>query len=198
VQSVVRPGGNITGVAFTSTEATYSEMLEALKEVVPTATRVAVLLGQANPVTIQAIESAIRGLKITVEPHTATEPEHLEAALAAVRRSKVDALFVPPSGLAYQYRKKIVDFAASSRLPAVYPFSEAVEEGGLLSFGASQVGMARQAASFVSRILRGSRPGELPVDQPTKYDLLINLKTAKALGLTIPPSLLARADQVIE
>jgi putative tryptophan/tyrosine transport system substrate-binding protein len=198
VQSVVRPGDNITGVAFTSTEATYSKTLEILKEAVPTARRVAVLLGQANPVTMQAIESAIRGLKITVEPHTATEPEHLDAALTAIRRSKADALYVPPSGLAYQYRKKIVDFAASSRLPGVYPFSESVEDGGLLSFGASQVGMARQAASFVVRILRGARPGELPVEQPTKYDLLINLKTAKALGLTIPPSLLLRADQVIE
>jgi putative tryptophan/tyrosine transport system substrate-binding protein len=147
---------------------------------------------------MQAIESAIRGLKITVEPHTATEPEHLDAALAAIKRSKVDALYVPPSGLTYQYRKKIVDFAANSRLPAAYPFSEAVEEGGLLSFGASQVGMARQAAGFVARILRGAKPGKLPVEQPTKYDLVINLKTANALGLTIPPSLLARADQIIE
>jgi ABC-type uncharacterized transport system substrate-binding protein len=198
VQSVVRPGGNITGVAFTSTEATYSKTLEVLKEAVPTAARVAVLLGQAFPLTMQAIESAIRGLKITLEQHTATEPEHLDAALAAIKRSKVDALYVPPSGLAYQYRKKVVDFAANSRLPAVYPFSEAVEEGGLLSFGASQVRMAQQAAGFVARILRGARPGDLPVEQPTKYDLLINLKTAKALGLTIPPSLLARADQIIE
>jgi ABC-type uncharacterized transport system substrate-binding protein len=198
VQSVVRPGGNMTGVAFTSDEATYSKTLEILKEAVPMATRVAVLLGQANPVTMEAIDAAIRGLKIKVEPHVATEPEHLDAALTAVRRSKVDALYVPPSGLTYQYRKQIVSFAASSRLPTIYPFSEAVEEGGLLSFGASQVGMAQQAAGFVARILRGARPGDLPVEQPTKYDLLINLKTAKALGLTIPPSLLARADQIIE
>ena len=186
VQSVAHPGGNITGVAFTATEATYSKTLEILKEVVPTARRVAVLLGQANPVTTQAIESAVRGLKITVEPHMATEPEHLDAALAAIR------------GLTYQHRKKIVDFAAGSRLPTVYPFREAVDDGGLLSFGASQIGMARQAASFVARILKGARPGELPVEQPTTYELIINLKTAKALGLTIPPSLLQRADQVIE
>jgi putative ABC transport system substrate-binding protein len=198
VQSVVRPGGNITGVAFTSTEATYSKTLEILKEVVPTARRVAILLGQANPVTMQAIESAVRGLKITVEPHMATEPEHLDAALAAIKRSTAEALYVPPSGLAYQHRKKIVDFAAGSRLPTVYPFREAVDDGGLLSFGASQIGMARQAASFVARILKGARPGELPVEQPTTYELVINLKTAKALGLTIPPSLLLRADQVIE
>jgi ABC-type uncharacterized transport system substrate-binding protein len=198
VQSVVRPGGNITGVAFTSTEATYSKTLEILKEAVPTANRVAVLLGQANPVTMQAIDLAIRGLKITVEPHTAAEPEHLDGALAAIGGSKADAMYVPPSGLAYQHRRKIIDFAARSRLPTVYPFRESVEEGGLLSFGASQAGMARQAASFVARILQGARPGELPVEQPTQYDLLINLKTAKALGLTIPPSLLARADQVIK
>jgi putative ABC transport system substrate-binding protein len=169
----------MTGVAFTSDEATYSKTLEILKEAVPTAARVAVLLGQANSVTMEAIDAAILGLKIKVEPHVATEPEHLDAALTAVRRSKVDALYVPPSGLTYQYRKKIVSFAASSRLPTVYPFSEAVEEGGLLSFGASQVGMAQQAAGFVARILRGARPGDLPVEQPTKYDLLINLKTAK-------------------
>jgi putative ABC transport system substrate-binding protein len=198
VQNVAHPGGNITGVAFTATEATYSKTLEILKEVVPTAKRVAVLLGQANPVTMQAIESAVRGLKITVEPHIATEPEHLDAALAAIRRSMVEALYVPPSGLTYQHRKKIVDFAAGSRLPTVYPFREAVDDGGLLSFGASQIGMARQAASFVARILKGARPGELPVEQPTTYELFINLKTAKALGLTIPPSLLQRADQVIE
>jgi putative tryptophan/tyrosine transport system substrate-binding protein len=198
VQSVVRPGGNITGVAFTSTEATYGKTLEILKEAVPTARRVTVLLGQTNPVTMQAIESAVRGLKITVEPHIATEPEHLDAALAAIRRSTVDAMYVPPSGLAYQHRKKIVDFSASSRLPTIYPFREAVDDGGLLSFGASQVGMARQAASFVVRILKGARPGELPVEQPTTYELLINLKTAKALNLTLPRLLLLRADQVIE
>jgi putative ABC transport system substrate-binding protein len=198
VQSVVRPGGNITGVAFTSTEATYSKTLEILKEAVPGARRVAVLLGQANPVTMQAIESAVRGLKITVEPHMATEPEHLDATLAAIRRSAADAMYVPPSGLAYQHRKKIVDFSAGSRLPTVYPFREAVDDGGLLSFGASQVGMARQAASFVARILKGARPGELPVEQPTTYELLVNLKTANALGLTLPRSLLLRADVVIE
>ncbi len=198
VQSVVRPGANITGVAFTSTEATYSKTLEVLREVVPTARRVAILLGQANPVTMEAIKSAVQGLKMIVEPHMATEPEHLDAALAAIRRSKVDAMYVPPSGLAYQHRKKIVAFSASSRLPAAYPFREAVDDGGLVSFGASQIAMARQAASFVVRILKGARPETLPVEQPTIYELLINLKTAKALGLTIPPSLLARADQVIE
>ena len=198
VQSVARPGGNITGVAFTATEATYGKTLEILKEAVPAAKRVAVLLGQANPVTMQAIESAVRVLKITVEPHMATEPEHLDAALAAIRRSTVDAMYVPPSGLTYQHRKKIVDFAASSRLPTVYPFREAVDDGGLLSFGASQIGMARQAASFVARILKGARPGELPVEQPTTYELLVNLKTAKALNLTLPRSLLLRADHVIE
>jgi putative tryptophan/tyrosine transport system substrate-binding protein len=198
VQSVVRPGGNITGVAFTSTEATYSKTLEILKEVVPTARRVAVLLGQAYPGTMQAIESAVRGLKITMEPHMATEPEHIDPALAAIRRSTVDAMYVPPSGVTYQHRKRIVDFSASSRLPTVYPFREAVDDGGLLSFGASQLGMARQAASFVVRILKGARPGELPVEQPTTYELVINLKTAKALGLTIPPSVQLRADQVIE
>jgi putative ABC transport system substrate-binding protein len=198
VQSVARPGGNITGVAFTSTEATYSKTLEILKEAVPAARRVAVLLGQANPVTMKAIESAVRSMKIKVEPHLATEPEYLDATLAAIRQSKVDAMYVPPSGLTYQHRKKIVDFSAGSRLPTVYPFREAVDDGGLLSFGASQVGMARQAASFVVRILRGARPGELPVEQPTTYELLINLKTAKALNLTLPRSLLLRADHVIE
>ena len=198
VQSVVRPGGNITGVAFTSTEATYSKTLEILKEAVPTAGRVAVLIGQANPVTMQAVDVAIRGLKITVEPHTAAEPEHLDRAFAAITRSNADAMYVPPSGLVYQYRRRIIDFAARSRLPTIYPFREAVEDGGLISFGASQTAMARQAASFVVRILRGAKPGELPVEQPTHYELLINLKTAKALGLTIPPSLLLRTDQVVE
>ena len=111
VQSVVPPGGNITGVAFTATEAMYSKALEILKEAVPTARRVAILLGQANPVTMQAINSAVRDLKITIEPHVATEPEHLDAALAAIGRSRVDALYVPPSGLAYQHRKKIVSFS---------------------------------------------------------------------------------------
>jgi putative ABC transport system substrate-binding protein len=126
------------------------------------------------------------------------EPEHLDAALAAIRRSTVDAMYVPPSGLTYQHRKKIVDFSANRRLPTAYPFREAVDDGGLLSFGASQAAMARQAASFAVRILKGAWPGALPVEQPTTYELLINLKTAKALGLTIPQSILLRADQVIE
>jgi putative tryptophan/tyrosine transport system substrate-binding protein len=198
VQSVARPGGNITGVAFTATNATYSKTLAILKEAVPTATRVAILLGQANPLTMQAIESAVRDLKITAEPHTATEPERLDDALAAIRRSAVDAMYVPPSGLAYQHRKKIVAFSASSRLPTVYPFREAVDDGGLLSFGASQVGMARQAASFIVRILKGARPGDLPVEQPTTYELFINLKAAKTLNLALPRPLLLRADEIIE
>ncbi len=198
VQSIARPGGNSTGVAFTSTEATYSKTLEILKEAVPTARRVAVLLGQTSPLAMEAIEPAVRALKITVEPHMAAEPEHLDAALAAIARTKVDAMYAPASGLVYQYRKKIVDFSAASRLPTVYQFREAVEDGGFLSFGASQLGMARQAASFVVRILKGARPSELPVEQPTTYELHINLKTAKALNLTLPRSLLLRADRIIE
>ena len=198
VQSIARPGGNITGVAFTSTETTYSKSIEILKEAVPTAARVAVLIGQANPVTMNATRAAAEALKITVEAHTAKEPEELGAALAAIGRSKVDGLFVPPSGLTFEYRKKIVEFAASRRLPAIYPFREAVEDGGLLSFGANLAQMARQGAVFVARILKGAKPADLPVEQPTKYDIFINLKTAKALGLTVPPSLLLRADQVIE
>jgi putative ABC transport system substrate-binding protein len=200
VETLARPGGNATG--FTLSEYGISaKLLEALKEIAPSVTRAAVL---RDP-TIQqgiglwgAIQTAAPSFGIEVSPISGHVESEFERAIAAFARSPNGGLIVTGSGLAIVHRKIIIALAARHQLPAVYPLRLFVLDGGLISYGADALDPHRRAASYVDRILKGETPADLPVQNPTKYELAINLKTAKALGLEIPPTLLARADEVIE
>ena len=200
VQSLARPGGNATG--FTQFEFSFSaKWLELLKEVAPGVTRVAVLRdpivgsGTSQFAVIQAVAPSLR---MEVNPVNTREAGEIERAVAAFGRSRNGGLIVVAGGSAQRHRDLIISLAARHKLPAVYSERSFVAVGGLISYGANNVDQYRRAAGYVDRILRGEKPAELPVQAPTKYELVINLKTAKALGLTIPPSVLARADHVIE
>jgi len=200
VDSLARPGGNATG--FMNMEYSLSgKWLELLKEIAPGVTRVAVLRDTANPTGIAqfgAIQTMAPSLKVEVTPVNIRDAPEIERAIAAIARSSNGGLIVTPSGSAYLHRDLIVMLAARHKLPAVYFERSYVAAGGLVSYGADFVDAYRQAAGYVDRILRGEKPADLPVQAATKLQLVINLKTAKVLGLTIPPSVLARADEVIE
>jgi ABC-type uncharacterized transport system substrate-binding protein len=175
--------------------------LELLKEAVPDAIRFGVLWNSANPVhplTMGTIEAAARRLKVELYPVGAQEPKELEGAFSALAAKRVEALVVFPDGMFIAQTSAIVGLAARRHLPAMYGVRGYAEAGGLMAYGTNLLGMFRLSASFVDKILKGAKLGNLPVEQPTKFELVINLKTAKALGLTIPPSLLARADEVIQ
>jgi putative ABC transport system substrate-binding protein len=198
VASLARPGGNITGLATTSPEL-VGKQLELLKGVAPKVSRVAVL---QNPNThrdvLRQAEGAARALGVQLQILEARTPSEIEAAFAAMSSHRTDGILVLRDAVFRAQRAQITALAAKNRLPAIYGLREEAEAGGLVAYGASVPQLYRRAATYVDKILKGARPGDLPVEQPTKYELVINLKTAKALGLTIPPSLLARADQVIE
>jgi putative ABC transport system substrate-binding protein len=200
VDSLARPGGNATG--FISFEYGLSaKWLELLKEIAPGVTRVAVLRDPAIPSgigqfgVIQAAATSLGVESIAISVHDAAGIEHAVAAFARVPNS---GLILTVSGLAYAHRDLIIALAARHKLPAVYPERPFVAGGGLISYGSHQVDLYRQAASYVDRILRGEKAADMPVQAPTKYELVINLKTAKALGLEVPDSVLTRADEVIE
>jgi len=202
VASLSRPGGNVTGLALSAGEQFAGKWVELLKEVVPRASRVAALSDpQGGPQVasfVRATEVAAQaaGLPFNVlQAHSAVE---LEGAFATMTRAGASGLIVLPSVHFSAERKRIVELAARHRMPTMYEHREFVDAGGLLSYGPNLLALVRRAAYYVDRILKGARPGDLPVEQPTKFELVINLKTAKALGLTIPPSLLVRGDQVIE
>ncbi|HWN02231.1 MAG TPA: ABC transporter substrate-binding protein [Candidatus Dormibacteraeota bacterium] len=203
VASLARPGGNITGSTFLGPRL-VPKRLELLKQVVPRASRVAVLWhpGIYSERTmrdmLQETEGAARAVGVQLQLVGAGGPDDFGKAFTAMRRDRADAVVVFPSPMLYLEHKSIVDLVAQSRLPAVYPWREAVDDGGLIAYGANIPDMLRHAAAVVDRVLKGAKPADLPIEQPTTYELLINLKTARALGLTIPPSLLQRADQVIE
>jgi putative ABC transport system substrate-binding protein len=200
VNSLARPGGNVTG--FLSFEYSLgAKWLELLKEIAPGVTRVAIVRDpaqSAGPGQFGAIQAAASSLRLEVSPLNTRDPTEIERAVAAFARSPNGGLIVAASGLATQHRGLIIMLAARHKLPAVYFERFLVAAGGLISYGANYIDQYRQAAGYVDRILKGENPGELPVQAPTKYELVINLKTAKSLGLTIPPTLLARADEVIE
>ena len=200
VASLARPGANVTG--FTLFEYGLSgKWLELIKLIAPGITRVAVLRDPAITAGIGqfgAIRSAAPALGIDVSPIDVRDVGEMERAVEAFARSSGGGLIVPGSALAVVHRKVIVSLAARFKLPAVYFIRAPVTDGGLISYGPDIVDQYRRAASYVDRILKGEKPADLPVQDPTKYELVINLKTAKALGLTIPPSVLARADEVIE
>ena len=200
VESLVRPGGNVTG--FTAYEyAVSGKWLELLKEIVPGVTRVAVLRDPALPAGIGqlgAIQAAAPSLRIEVSAVNVRDTSEIEHAIAAFARTANGGLIVTQSALATIHRELIVTLAARHRLPAVYNNRNFVKAGGLVSYGDDLANQDRLAAGYVDRILKGEKPADLPVQAPTKYQLVINLKTANALGLEVPPTLLARADEVIE
>ena len=200
VDSLAHPGRNITGLSLLSLDYT-GKMLQLLKEIMPPASRVAVVGDPANPgysIYWEQLHVAARTLRVTLQSIEVRRPEDLETAFSAMTKSAPDALLVMHQPLTFTYQKSIVEFAEKRRLPSVYGSKEYVQTGGLIGYGANIPDLARRAAAFVDKILKGARPADLPVEQPTKFELVINLKTAKALGLTIPQTLLLRADQIIE
>jgi len=200
VASLARPGGNVTGMSLMAPDL-GGKRLELLKEILPDLSRVVVLWNGANPypaLVFKATQVGGEKMGILVESLEVRGPDDFDGIFEATRRQRRDALITVEDPLTVDYRKLIVDFAAKQQLPALYGLREFVAAGGLMSYGASLADLFRRAAGYVDKILRGAKPADLPVQQPTKFELVINLKTAKALGLTVPPALLARADEVIE
>jgi ABC-type uncharacterized transport system substrate-binding protein len=203
VTSFARPGENVTGLSFFTPELVGKSM-ELLKEAVPRVSRIAVLWqpgayaehqGQA---LLKAADVAAQTLGVRLQVVAARGPDDFERAFSEMTGARADALTVLVSATFVQARRRLADLAAKNRLPAMYPLREAVEAGGLMSYGPNVLDQYRRAASYVDKILKGAKPADLPVEQPTKFELVINLKAAKALGLMIPASVLARADQVID
>jgi putative ABC transport system substrate-binding protein len=201
IASLARPAGNITGLSSDPGPGVIAKNLELLKEAVSTASRLALLW---NPVPSaaetyrEAVESAARKLGVPLQPIEVRERKELESAFSEMARARVQGVVVLPDPVFYTARTPIALMAARNRLPAIYGHREHAEVGGLMSFGPSIAHQFRRASVYVDKILRGAKPADLPVEQPTKFELVINLKAAKAIGLTIPPSLLLRADQVIQ
>jgi putative ABC transport system substrate-binding protein len=199
VASYPRPGGNITGVAFVGPE--YGKRLELLSEANPKIARVALIYNPDNRGSVLALRETERwaqDLRLALQPHELRGPGDFERVFAAIGRSKPDALMTTADPLIASYAARIAEFATKNRIPSVYPAREFVAAGGLMFYGGSIPEMYRRAAVYVDKILKGSKPSELPVEQPVKFDMVINLKAAKALGLTIPRSLLSIADEVIQ
>jgi putative ABC transport system substrate-binding protein len=200
VASLPRPGGNVTGFAMFEYSVSV-KWLELLKEIAPRVTRAAVIRDAANPAAIGqfgVIQSAAPSFGVELSPVVARDSGDIERAVTALARSPNSGLIVLGSALGAFQSDLIVMLAARHRLPAVYPFRYFVIGGGLISYGPDSIDQYRQAAGYVDRILKGEKPADLPVQAPTKYELVINLKTAKALGIEVPPMLVARADEVIE
>jgi putative ABC transport system substrate-binding protein len=202
IASLARPAGNATGLSFSIVGLEMiGKQLELLKETVPRIRRVAILSNAANPtkpLAIRDVNVAARSLGVQLQLLETRGPNEFDSAFATMAQERVGALLVVADSIFVFHRTRLADLAARSRLPAVYGWREHVEAGGLMSYGPSLRDLFRRAATYVDRILKGAKPGDLPIEQPTKFELIINLKTAKALGLTIPQSLLQRADQVIE
>jgi putative ABC transport system substrate-binding protein len=200
VASLARPGGNITG--FTLGEFSIGgKMLEVLKELVPQVSRVAVILNLEQPPHVamwRAIEAVAPSFGVSLTATDVPDPAEIERAIEAFAREPNGGLIVLPGPITIIHHELIIALAALHRLPAAYPFRFFVTSGGLVSYGADPFDQSRQAAAYVDRILKGAKPEDLPIQQPTKFEFVINLKTAKALGLTVPPALLTQADEVIE
>jgi putative tryptophan/tyrosine transport system substrate-binding protein len=201
VESLARPGGNVTGVTNLSIEL-GGKRLELLKEAVPKVARVAVLHDPTNPRHVHEVKeilpAAARALKLTLQPWEVRASDGFEKVFAAMGKQRPDGLYVVGGPLIIANQKRIVGLALKSRLPSVYYNRESVEAGGLMSYGADVADSYRRVAYFVDRILKGAKPADLPVEQPTKFEFVINLKTAKQIGVTIPQSMLYRADKVIK
>ena len=201
IASLARPGGNVTGVSGSAGLELFAKQLELLKETVPKIRRVAILSNPDNAyhqLAIREVNVAARSLGVQLQLLEARGPNEFDGAFAAMATERVGALLVLSDAIFNSHRTRLADLAARSRLPAAYGVRESVEAGGLMSYGPSFLDLFRRSAAYVDKILKGAKPADLPVEQPTKFELVINLKTAKALGLDVPPSLLARADEVIE
>jgi putative tryptophan/tyrosine transport system substrate-binding protein len=199
VASLARPGGNITGLSTMSPELS-TKRLELVKEIVPNVSRVAVLWNPDYPdavTNMRETQAAAPSLGIKLQFVEMREPNDLEQAFSAMKRDRADALVTINSPNIINQSKRVVDFAAKNQLPAMYSFREYVDDGGLMFYGASLTEMYRRAAIYVDKILKGAKPANLPIEQPTKFEFIINLKAAKQIGLTIPPKVLASADKVI-
>ena len=199
IASLARPGGNVTGLSYDVDPETESKRLQLLKEAIPKLSRVAYLATNEdwNLQVGRAIRGAAPSMGITLL-HAEHTPADIDSTLAALARQHPDAIIASLSGPAYAQRQQIVRFALKAHLPVSYPFIEAAELGALMTYGVSLFDMAARAAHYVDKILKGAKPGDLPIEQPTKIELVINLRTARALGLTIPQSVLHRADRVIK
>ena len=200
VENLARPGGNITGLTSVSAEL-GGKRLELLKGVVPRAARLAVLYNpadRANVLVFKELQDAAPALSLTLQGVAVQGPDEFEGAFAAMGQGRADALFGAAGVLTFEHRTAIVDLAADHRIPAMWGHRQFVDAGGLMSYAVNFYDQCRRAATYVDQILKGAKPGDLPVQQPTSFEFVINLKTAEALGLTIQPTLLARADEVIE
>jgi putative tryptophan/tyrosine transport system substrate-binding protein len=200
VASLARPGGNVTGVSNLA-PGMVTKRLELLKEAVPNASRVAFLWNPANQDQLAhftEVQAGARSLGVTLQSVPVRSREELEHALPAMMQEHPSALLMTGDTVLQGHIERILAFAAKSRLPTVHQLRDDAEAGGLMSYGTNRPALIRRAAVYIDKILRGTKPGDLPVEQPTKFELVINLKTAKALGLEVPPGLLARADEVIE
>ena len=201
IESLARPGGNVTGLT-NLTGKLAGKRLELLKEAVPKLARVAVLYQPATPANVLEVNEdlpvAARVLKLTVQPWEVRAAEGFDGVFDALNKQRPDGLYVAGSPLTNANQKRIVSFALKSRLPSMYAERGAIDAGGLMYYGADLADSYRRVAYYVDRILKGTKPADLPVEQPTKFELVINLKTAKQIGLTIPPNVLARADRVIK
>jgi putative tryptophan/tyrosine transport system substrate-binding protein len=201
VESLAHPGGNVTGLTLLTREL-GGKRVELLKEAIPKLARVAVLYDPAIPGPVHEVKEvlpvAARALRLTLQPWEVRAADDFEKVFAALNKQRPDGLYVPAGGpIMAVNQKRIIGFALKSRLPSVYTNREAVEAGGLMYYGADQAESYRRVATYVDRILKGAKPADLPVEQPTKFEFVINLKTAKQIGLTIPQSVLFRADKVI-
>jgi len=200
VESLARPGGNVTGLSNMAVEL-VGKRLELLKEMVPKLSRVAVLWnpqGAASTLSWKEIQLAARQLGVQLHSLEVRSPDDFDKAFEDATRARAGALFIIPDQLIITNLQRIAGLAAKSRLPSIFQFSEFADAGGLVTYGVDRADLFRRAAAFVDKILKGAKPGDLPVEQPTRFELVVNLKTAKAIGLTIPQSVLFRADRVIE
>ena len=200
VASLALPGGNVTGLSLMAPDL-GGKRLELLKEIIPVLASVAIIWNAANPypaLVFNETGAAARKLRIEIQSLEVRTPDDINGALEAAVQKNANALITVEDPLTVDHRKQIADFAAQNRLPAIYGVREFVDAGGFVSYGAHVADLYRRAAIYVDKILKGAKPSDLPVEQPTKFELVINLKAAKVLGLTVPPSLLARADEVIE
>jgi ABC-type uncharacterized transport system substrate-binding protein len=202
VASLARPGGNVTGVSYTFGTEIFGKQLELLRDVAPKVRRVAVLASPtgipAYPHMLDAVRAAARSLGLELQLLEVREPSDFDSAFAAMAKERVGALLVMGHPLFFIHRERLADLAARNRLPSMSTQEQWVDAGGLMSYGPNFVDLYRRGATYVDRILKGAKPGDLPIEQPTNLSLVLNLKTARRLGLTIPPAMLQRADQVIE
>jgi putative ABC transport system substrate-binding protein len=200
VSSFRQPGGNVTGLTLVGAERIQKQM-QLLKEMLPGTSAVAILYNAANPLTPDGLADARRAaplLGFSLQPVAVHGPDDLEAAFAQIVKARSEAFITLADGMLLGSHRRIVEFGMRSRLPSVFPEREFADAGGIASYGPNIAANFRRAAGFVASILRGARPGDLPIEQPTKYDVVINMKTAKSMGLSIPPAVLVRADHIIQ